>query len=238
LSDRWAESSTDKEVKQQMWRNVLLSGLLAKGDLEMVVLWKRKGEMTFVCDRVPGAKRVYLTGDFNQWDPKNRRMVKVKDGSFRAKMKLEPGQYQYKFVVDGSWICDPDAERQVANPYGTLNSVVNTAIINKKLGEEQVIVSTKERYGQKLRAQLDVWKEQTDSLLAKAAMLKDDARSEYNKEIEKLKTKHELARKKLTELGRTSEDAWDHLKEAIENICADIGQMTKAISTRIKNKNK
>ena len=32
--------------------------------------------------------------------------------------------YQYKFIVDGVWLNDPQAQEQVMNPYGTLNSIV------------------------------------------------------------------------------------------------------------------
>jgi len=85
----------------------------------------KKGEVVFVCTLNPAAKKVSLVGDFNQWDPDAKRMVKVpKDGSFRARLALPPGRYEYKFVVDGAWFNDPDAMEQVCNPFGTCNSVV------------------------------------------------------------------------------------------------------------------
>ena len=93
----------------------------------MIVQGKKDGESTFVCRPPTEAKAVYLVGSFNRWDLTKKRMVKVKDGSFRAKMSLRPGAYQYKFVVDGAWIEDPDAEQQVMNEHGTLNSVVTIA---------------------------------------------------------------------------------------------------------------
>jgi hypothetical protein len=37
---------------------------------------------------------------------------------------LGPGRYQYKFLVDGEWIVDPAASQNVANAFGTLNSVL------------------------------------------------------------------------------------------------------------------
>ena len=86
---------------------------------------KSNGEITFACTQRPDAKRVYLAGDFNGWDPAARRMVRVKDGSFRAKMQLAPGEYEYKFVVDGEWIVDSEAPAQRINAFGTANSVVS-----------------------------------------------------------------------------------------------------------------
>ena len=93
----------------------------------MIVQGKKNRDFTFVCRPQAPAKTVYLVGSFNRWNPTKKRMVKVKDGSFRAKMSLLPGECHYKFVVDGSWIEDPDAERQVTNEHGTLNSIVTVA---------------------------------------------------------------------------------------------------------------
>jgi len=91
----------------------------------MVVMNDRNGsEAVFVFKGVPDAKQVFLVGDFNQWQPGSRRMSKYRDGTFRAKVALKPGKYQYKFVADGIWVNDPDAQEQVVNPFGTLNSLV------------------------------------------------------------------------------------------------------------------
>jgi 1,4-alpha-glucan branching enzyme len=80
--------------------------------------------VTFVCDLKTDAKRVFLAGNFNQWQSQTNRITKSKDGSYRAKIKLPQGEYQYKFIVDGMWFNDPQAESQVMNRYGTLNSVI------------------------------------------------------------------------------------------------------------------
>ena len=80
-------------------------------------------EVAFVWDADPLAKEVYLAGSFNLWNPEANRMVK-KEGAFRIKLHLAPGQYQYKFVVDGRWHNDPAAATQAPNEFGGLNSVV------------------------------------------------------------------------------------------------------------------
>ena len=79
--------------------------------------------VTFVCGLKPDAKEVCLVGDFNGWDPRADRMQK-RSGRFQKKMRLTPGEYQYKFVVDDEWHADPAAEMQVPNEYGTTNSVI------------------------------------------------------------------------------------------------------------------
>lgn len=90
----------------------------------MVVRGKKNGEFTFVYRPEVVVKTVYLVGSFNRWNPTKKRMVKAKDGSFRAKVSLQPGEHHYKFVVDGTWIEDPDSEWQATKEYGTLNSFV------------------------------------------------------------------------------------------------------------------
>jgi len=76
----------------------------------------------------PGAQQVYLAGDFNGWDPEGRRMKRVRRGedTFVAVLELEPGRYEFKYVVDGEWMCCPESGR-VPNDMGTENSVINVA---------------------------------------------------------------------------------------------------------------
>ena len=69
---------------------------------------------------VPGARKVEVRGDFNAWD--GREMKKTKQGVWKTWMALPPGRYEYRFVVDGEWLNDPEAAR-VPNAFGTENSV-------------------------------------------------------------------------------------------------------------------
>ena len=80
--------------------------------------------VTFVYAAAPDARKVFLVGDFNDWDITAKRMMRRKDGTFRGRVRLSPGVYQYKYYVDGIWVADPGAERKAANSYGTVNSVV------------------------------------------------------------------------------------------------------------------
>ena len=70
-------------------------------------------------------KDVYVAGEFNKWDPTAKKMAyKAKDGIYAATVKLVPGEYQYKFVVDGEWRLDAANPNFVPNDYGTLNSLL------------------------------------------------------------------------------------------------------------------
>ena len=88
----------------------------------MAIQRSKTGETVFIFES-PEAKKVFLAGDFNEWDPSARRMRKSKDGTFRAKLKLDPGDYSYKFLADDVWLPDPTSEQQ-HNPFGTTNSIV------------------------------------------------------------------------------------------------------------------
>ena len=72
------------------------------------------------------AREVFIAGDFNGWDPTARRLKRVKKGrpTFVALIDLEPGRYEFKYVVDGAWVCCPCSAR-VPNDQGTSNSVVD-----------------------------------------------------------------------------------------------------------------
>jgi 5'-AMP-activated protein kinase regulatory beta subunit len=73
---------------------------------------------------VPRAKKVMLAGDFTDWGTNPRLMRRATPGGqmFVAQVTLAPGTYQYKFIVDGAWVKDPQAQ-SVPNCFGTLNSL-------------------------------------------------------------------------------------------------------------------
>ena len=68
-------------------------------------------------------KAVYLAGEFNKWNPTARKMA-FKAGVYTVTLRLAPGAYQYKFVVDGTWCADPANADSVPNDQGTFNSLV------------------------------------------------------------------------------------------------------------------
>ncbi len=70
------------------------------------------------------ASSVFLAGEFNQWS-KDATPMKKKGNQFFVKLKLAPGYYQYKFVIDGNWMQDPDNPVGVDDNYGGLNSVIH-----------------------------------------------------------------------------------------------------------------
>ena len=72
----------------------------------------------------PSAKRVNLAGNFNNWDTKALSAKRDSKGSWSIKANLRPGRYEYKFLVDGSWINDPRCNSCVTNAFGSKNCVI------------------------------------------------------------------------------------------------------------------
>jgi len=72
----------------------------------------------------PGAKKVSLAGNFNNWDTKALQAKKDSKGNWMVKISLKPGRYEYKFFVDGSWLSDPSCKSFSTNAFGTQNCVI------------------------------------------------------------------------------------------------------------------
>ena len=85
-----------------------------------------KDGVAFTC-RAPGAKAVFLAGDFNGWNATALAMTAAKDGAWTVTVALAPGDHEYKFVVDGAWQEDADNPLRKADPFGGSNSLVNVA---------------------------------------------------------------------------------------------------------------
>jgi 1,4-alpha-glucan branching enzyme len=78
-------------------------------------------EFTFLA---PDAKEVFLAGEFNSWDNQSLHMKKNKGGVWKAKVKLSPGRYEYKFFADNVWVESLPGVEQVSNGLGTKNFIV------------------------------------------------------------------------------------------------------------------
>jgi len=83
-----------------------------------------KEGILFVLD-APNANDVRLTGEFTGWSSEGVRMERdSKDGLWKAVVSLEPGEYEYRFIVDGVWIKDPSNTDSVLNEFGQENSLL------------------------------------------------------------------------------------------------------------------
>ena len=71
----------------------------------------------------PDAEKVYLAGNFNNWDTRANLMKKDKKGTWRITVSLKPGRYEYRFFKDGDWENDPACAGCVPNEFGSKNCV-------------------------------------------------------------------------------------------------------------------
>lgn len=89
---------------------------------------KPECKVTFKAQKqlVKDAQKVFISGDFNNWEAQELEMKKMKSGECSISLNLPVGQeYQYKFVIDGDrWESDTEADKLVENEFSGLNSVV------------------------------------------------------------------------------------------------------------------
>jgi hypothetical protein len=81
------------------------------------------GEALFYLPGKTKAKQVILSGSFNNWSTSQISMERTSTGWF-VKIKLAPGKYQYKYIVDGKWMADPYNKLRQDDLNGGFNSVV------------------------------------------------------------------------------------------------------------------
>jgi chromosome partitioning protein len=72
----------------------------------------------------PGAKEVYVAGDFNQWILDEKSRMEPHNGHWTKRLSLKGGRYHYRFVVDGKWTEDPNNATRELNPYGEMDSLL------------------------------------------------------------------------------------------------------------------
>lgn len=84
---------------------------------------KKTAGTTFTL-QAPEASKVSVAGNFNGWNPGSIVAKKDRKGVWSTKVSLPPGTYEYKFVVDGSWVLDPANNNAVYNSVGSQNSVL------------------------------------------------------------------------------------------------------------------
>lgn len=70
------------------------------------------------------AAKVVLTGDFCNWAEAGISLTQSRAGEWRTTLELEPGEYQYRLLVDGEWRNHEGPEKRVPNPFGSDNCIL------------------------------------------------------------------------------------------------------------------
>ncbi|NMA42303.1 MAG: glycoside hydrolase [Oligosphaeraceae bacterium] len=85
---------------------------------------KGRRRVSFVYRGKPG-EAVFLAGDFNAWDTAKKPMFdKDNNGIYTCMCLLRPGQYEYKFFVNGTWFLDSCCPNINVNQFGSHNNFI------------------------------------------------------------------------------------------------------------------
>ena len=71
----------------------------------------------------PGARHVFLVGDFNNWDHTATQMTRTEGGEWFVALSLPDGMYEFKYLADGKWYLDDAAVGVEEVPFGC-NSIL------------------------------------------------------------------------------------------------------------------
>ena len=80
----------------------------------------KNGTLRFVCTPEKPAQKIFIAGNFNNWE---LLAMSRRNGNFVRNLKVPTGRYEYKFIIDGIWMHDPDHGDCVRNQLGSLNSI-------------------------------------------------------------------------------------------------------------------
>jgi 1,4-alpha-glucan branching enzyme len=74
------------------------------------------------------AKMAAVVGDFNNWNPTEHKMKKLKSGDFTLTLELPCNrEFSFRYLVDtGRWENDWFADKYIPNDFGSEDSVVIT----------------------------------------------------------------------------------------------------------------
>jgi len=71
------------------------------------------------------AKTVSVVGSFNEWNTKAVKLKKLKSGTFKGTVDLEKdNSYEFRYVVDGVYINDDQADAYTWNDYAAAENGV------------------------------------------------------------------------------------------------------------------
>lgn len=117
----WAEPSNDIT---NIIRAKEKGNFLDTYNLRFIQAYPNKdGNASFYLKGYKNAKKVILSGSFNKWDEQLFEMNKTEDG-WKLTLQLRPKVHQYKFIVDGQWITDPNNANKIENEYDGYNSLL------------------------------------------------------------------------------------------------------------------
>ncbi len=75
-----------------------------------------------------GCSKVEIVGDFNDWNASDEFTFKKNKKRKEHVLKLKLPQnatYQYRYLIDGDFVNEPEADSLISNSFGTQNCVLD-----------------------------------------------------------------------------------------------------------------
>nr|WP_321234099.1 hypothetical protein [uncultured Psychroserpens sp.] len=120
----WAEPSVyDPNIKLAVKKGTHLNVYNLRMDTKAAIR-DNKGNVRFRLRGYDDAKHIIVAGSFNRWNEEDFEMYKIENG-WELKLNIKPGEYEYRFIVDGHWMEDPSNPSKVINEFGEYNSYIN-----------------------------------------------------------------------------------------------------------------
>lgn len=104
-----------------------------KNRLAEIILWHQQQAYAIPVQRANKSKiilryplsanEVKVKGEFNAWNA-NATILRKSENEFSTELLLNPGNYQYLFVVDGKEVLDPFNKDSIDNGMGGWNSII------------------------------------------------------------------------------------------------------------------
>jgi chromosome partitioning protein len=86
---------------------------------------RRVAEGVVFALEAPEAQEVRVTGEFSNWSREGEPLRQdASDGLWKVVLDITPGEYEYRFIVDGVWIRDPNNKDYIRNEFGQENSLL------------------------------------------------------------------------------------------------------------------
>ena len=116
-----------ENLAEELWGHLAELTLARDEELESLLFGPQR------CDEgvrfrihAPEAHAVYLTGSFNHWNPGGIPLAPRPGsaGAWEVTLALPPGNYEYRYIIDGRWVTDPSHQQTRLNDLGVENSLL------------------------------------------------------------------------------------------------------------------
>lgn len=95
-------------------------------------------------------------------------------------------------------------------------------------------MGTREDYQALMEKQLNEWKAQTERFKAAAGQMEEQAKAQYEKNLELLRAKQEEAWENFDKLKNASEAAWGQFKANMDKAAGQLKDAAERITTQFK----